>query len=282
MRKIINVQFEKKKIPLSLVVPKTEETDYDKKKLKVRSAYFALNGAPEFSVREVGHSKFVLLAGEEEFFAVKMAGITEIGVSVYAFNEKQAEIFTLIERLKNEKLSAIEQANIMQTLVKNHRFTQQDIAEVLGKSRPAVANTMRLLGLHEEVLGLIKSGKLSAGHARTLVKVPKEKQTAFAQEAIKRKLSVRDMERAVRTFLIPPEVLRGQKEAKTIATGEELKGLVERMRKTLKTQVSLIGNEKKGRLYIDYYTPDDLRRISEILGVVAKPDSQISIFEEEE
>ena len=114
-----------------------------------------------------------------------------------------------------------------------------------GKSRPAIANTLRLLTLTPEVIGLVESGKLSAGHARTLVRVPKEQQYALAEEALRRGYSVREMERAVKAYLTPPEVLRQEKDAKASAKSEELKAFVERMRSVYRTKVSLIGNDKK-------------------------------------
>ena len=149
-------------------------------------------------------------------------------------------------------------------------MTQDDVASLIGKSRPAVANTMRLLTLAPEVVGLVESGQLSAGHARTLVKVPSAQQYAFAEEAIKRGYSVREMERAVKAFLTPPEVLQQEKQALAAAKSAELKAFVERMRSVFRTRVSLIGSYKKGRIYIDYYSPEDLYRIEEMLDVLER------------
>ena len=160
----------------------------------------------------------------------------------------------------------------MKSLVKDYGFTQDDVAALIGRSRPAVANTLRLLTLVPEVVGLVESEQLSAGHARTLVKVPENQQYAVAQEAIKRGYSVREMERAVKAFLTPPEILQKEKEAKAAAKGEELKALVERMRGIFRTKVSLIGNDKKGRIYIDYYTPEDLYRFEEFLDMIESFD----------
>ena len=160
----------------------------------------------------------------------------------------------------------------MKTLIKEHSLTQDDVAALIGKSRPAVANTLRLLTLSPEVVGLVESGRLSAGHARTLVKVPKEKQLAFAEEAIKREYNVREMERTVKAYLTPPEILAQEKQAKAAAKSEELKAFVERMRSVYRTKVSLIGNDKKGRIYIDYYSPEDLYRFEEFLDMIESYD----------
>lgn len=264
-KKVLDVNFENKTIPASLIYTKTAETDWDKKELKTRSAYFLLNPPPVFSVNEQSGARFKLLANERDFFAAKAAGITEFAVRVYRFTEKNSEIFSLLERLKNERLSPIEEGRLLQKLVKEHGLTQDDVARFLGKSRPAVANTLRLLTLQPEVLAFVEQGRLSAGHARTLIRVPQEKQLALAEEAIRRGYSVREMERAIKAYLTPPEILRLEKEQKTAARGEELKGFVEKLRAAFRTQVTLIGNEKKGRIYIDYYTPEDLCRIERLL-----------------
>ena len=281
-RKALDVNYDKKTLSAALIDTRTSEADWDKKELKNLSAYFLINGAPEFSVNEKGNARFQLLAGEKEFLAAKSAGIVEFAVRIYHFTEKNAEVFSLIERLKAGNLGTMEEAYAMQRLVKDCGLKQDDVAEMIGKSRPAVANTLRLLTLHPEVIGLVESGKLSAGHARTLIKVPQEKQRAFAEEALRRKYSVREMERAVKAFLTPPEVLKREKEAKAAAQGEALKTLVERMRGVLGTNVSLIGNDKKGRIYIDYQSPEALERIKEALGIEEEADCQLSLFSEEE
>ena len=99
-------------------------------------------------------------------------------------------------------------------------------------------------------------------------KVPQDKQYAFASESVRRNYSVRETERAVKAFLTPPEVLQKEKDALAAAKSAELKAFVERMRTVFRTKVSLIGNDKKGRIYIDYYSPEDLYRIEEMLGVL--------------
>lgn len=267
-KKPLIAEYEKRRLPMSLINTETTIEDWDKKELKTRAAYFLLNGEPEFSVNAKENGKYQLLALEKDFFAVKSMGGTEIEARVYTFTEKRAEIFSLIEKLKTESLTAMEEAYLMKKLVKDQGLTQDDVAALIGKSRPAVANTLRLLTLAPEVVGLVESGRLSAGHARTLVKVPKEKQLAFAEEAIKREYNVREMERTVKAYLTPPEILAQEKQAKAAAKSEELKAFVERMRSVFRTKVSLIGNDKKGRIYIDYYSPEDLYRFEEFLDMI--------------
>lgn len=271
-KKTLNVDYEKRTVRVGLIDTATAAEDWDKKEIRTRAAYFLLNGVPEFSVNRIDGGRYTLLAAERDFHAAKSMGITELEVRVYEFTEKNAETFSIIEKLKGENLSAMEEAYLMKQLVKDFHFTQDDVAALIGRSRPAVANTLRLLTLAPEVVGLVESGRLSAGHARTLVRVPQHQQYAFAEEALKRDYSVREMERAVKAFLTPPEVLQQEKEAKAAAKSAELKAFVERMRGVFRTKVSLIGNDKKGRIYIDYYTPEDLYRFEEFLDMIESFD----------
>ena len=267
-KKLFDIDYEKKTLRIGLIDANSAVEEWDKKELMSRAAYFLLNGVPEFSVNQASDGRYKLLAADKDFYAAKSMGLTELTVRAYRFTEKNAEIFSCVEKLKTERLAVMEEGYLMQRLIRDYALTQDDVALLIGKSRPAVANTLRLLTLAPEVVGLIESGRLSAGHARTLVKVPHPQQFAFAEEAIKRGYSVREMERAVKAFLTPPEVLQKEKEAKAVAKGEELKAFVERMRSVFRTKVSLIGNDKKGRIYIDYYSAEDLYRFEEYLDMI--------------
>ena len=124
----------------------------------------------------------------------------------------------------------------------------------------------QLLTLTEVVIKLVESNKLSAGHARALVTLPTDVQTAIANKAVKDKLSVRDVEQAVKDYYNPPE----KKKAAAKPMSVELKDMINRMQRNFGTKVQAIGNDKKGRIYIDYYTRDDLDRIVEILDLIEK------------
>ncbi len=215
---------------------------------------------------------YMIIAGERRYRAAKAAGLTTIPAVIKELGEREIQEISLIENLQREDLNPIEAAYGMKKLMEEYSLTQEVLAERLGKSRPAIANTLRLLTLSEEVIGLVREGKLSSGHARTLVPVPKEEQAALARECVKEGWSVREMERAVKQFLNPPEVLNRQKEAKNALANAELKHFVDRLRTTFKTKVSLIGTEKKGRIYIDYYSRDDLDRICEMLDILDRQE----------
>ncbi len=267
-RKSIDTSYVVKTIPLSLIDCHTQMGDFEKKEIKTRATYFLLNGLPVLAVNESANGRFQLLAGDRDFHACIATGHREAPARIYRLSEQNAEVFSVIEKLKAENLPVLDEGYLMRKLVEDCGLTQDDISALSGRSRPAIANTLRLLSLEPEVLGLIESEQLTAGHARTLVRVPKDKQYAFATEAIKRGYSVREMERAVKAFLTPPEILREENQAKANAKNEQLKALVERMRAVFRTKVSLIGNDKKGRIYIDYYSPEDLFRFEEYMEML--------------
>lgn len=216
--------------------------------------------------------KFMIIAGERRYRASILAGLTAIPAVVKDYTEREVEEISLIENLQREDLNPIEAATAMKRLMDEYALTQEELASKIGKSRPAIANTLRLLSLSEEVIALVREGKLSSGHARALVPVPEELQLPLAIEAVKNGYSVRVLEQKVKEKLNPPEVLKKKKDEQLAKTSFELKHFIERMRTTFGTKVSLIGNEKKGRIYIDYYTADDLDRLSEILDIINKEE----------
>ncbi|MDE7454028.1 MAG: ParB/RepB/Spo0J family partition protein [Clostridia bacterium] len=221
-------------------------------------------------VNDNGDGTYMIIAGERRFRASKLAGQKTIPVVVRKYNEREIKEISLIENLQREDLNPIEAATAMKALMNDYKLTQDELAERIGKSRPAIANTLRLLNLCPEVTALVAEGKLSAGHARTIVLLPPPQQIEFANDAVKNQMSVRELEKKVRAYSIPPEVLEAKKTKKRALASVELKQLIERMRFTFRTKVSLIGTDKKGRIYIDYFSRDDLDRISEILDIVDK------------
>ena len=225
-------------------------------------------------VNNMENGKYMIIAGERRYRAAKMAGKTQIPIVIRSYTDREIKEISLIENLQREDLNPIEAANAMKQLMDEYRLTQEELAERIGKSRPAVTNTLRLLSLSPEVIGMVSSGKLSAGHARALVTLPEDAQYKLASDAGKDGLSVRDIERSVRDYFASPEEIAEKKDKKKMQVSIELKDLIERMRHTFKTKVSLIGNDKKGRIYIDYYNTDDLDRISEIVEMVDRQENR--------
>ena len=221
-------------------------------------------------VNKEADGRFMIIAGERRFRASKLAGLTKIPVIVKNYSERQIKEISLIENLQREDLNPIEAAVAMRSLMNDYGLTQEDLADRLGKSRPAIANTLRLLSLSQEVMKLVAEGALSAGHARALVSVPDYDQKRLADTAVKEGMSVRDVEKLVKDYFTPPEE-RAKKKAKQELSAE-LKELIVDLQRVLGTKVNAIGNDNKGRIYIDYYTRDDLDRLAEIVEFVGKSD----------
>ena len=251
--------------------PNQPSKNFDEQALKELSDSIKKHGViMPIVVNDNGDGTYMIIAGERRFRASKLAGMETIPVVIRNYSDREIKEISLIENLQREDLNPIEAASAMKQLMNEYKLTQDELAERIGKSRPAIANTLRLLNLCPEVTGLVSDGKLSAGHARTLIVLPAEEQVRFANEAVRNQMSVRELEKKVRSFSVPPEILEQRKNKKRALASVELRQLVERMRFTFQTKVSLIGNDKKGRIYIDYYSREDLDRIAEILDIIDK------------
>lgn len=219
--------------------------------------------------------KYMIIAGERRFRASKLAGKTTIPAVIKEYSERQIREISLIENLQREDLNPIEAANAMKQLMEEYSLTQEELSERIGKSRSAVANTLRLLSLDGEVIKLVANNKLSAGHARALITLPLEMQVKIANKTVNDGLSVRGVEQEVKDYFNPPaEIKKVKKTKRQIEMSLELKDLIDRMQQTFGTKVSAIGNDKKGRIYIDYYTSDDLERILEIVELVEENNAK--------
>ncbi|MDE7440485.1 MAG: ParB/RepB/Spo0J family partition protein [Clostridia bacterium] len=257
------------RIDLITANPNQPRKNFDEQALKELADSIKKHGViMPIVVNDNGDGTYMIIAGERRFRACKLAGKETIPVVIRKYSEREIKEISLIENLQREDLNPIEAATAMKQLMTDYKLTQDELAERIGKSRPAIANTLRLLNLCPEVMGLVSDGKLSAGHARTLIVLGAEDQIKFSNEAIRNQMSVRELEKKVRAHNVPPEILEKRKSKKRALASIELKNLVERMKYTFQTKVSLIGNDQKGRIYIDYYSRDDLDRISEILDII--------------
>ncbi|MDE7164029.1 MAG: ParB/RepB/Spo0J family partition protein [Clostridiales bacterium] len=205
--------------------------------------------------------KYMIIAGERRYRAATAAGLVSVPVCVRECTQVQIDELSLIENIQREDLNPMEVARAIKKLMDDYGYTQEQAAERIGKARPTVANLLRLMDLSDAVQKMVEDGQLSAGHARCLVTVADaEIQWELAQKAKGDKMSVRDFEKLVKNTLNPKKKVEGPKQSL------ELRDMVVRMQRTFGTKVSLLGNDSKGRIFIDYYTSDDLSRIESMLS----------------
>ena len=200
------------RIDLITANPNQPRKNFDEQALKELADSIKKHGViMPIVVNDNGDGTYMIIAGERRFRACKLAGKETIPVVIRKYSEREIKEISLIENLQREDLNPIEAATAMKQLMTDYKLTQDELAERIGKSRPAIANTLRLLNLCPEVIGLVAEGKLSAGHARTIIVLGAEEQIKFANEAIRNQMSVRELEKKVRAFNVPPEILEKRK-----------------------------------------------------------------------
>ena len=208
--------------------------------------------------------RYMIVAGERRFRATKLAEKKTIPAIVKDFTESEVKEIALLENIQRQDLNPIETARAMQELMENYNWTQEALADRLGKSRPNVANTLRLLTLCPEVIELVETGKLSAGHARSLVVVTNpDVQLKLANQVMGSKLTVRDMENAVKAV---SKENRKTITKQTPVMSLEMREFKNNLEHKFSTKIEIKGTEKKGKIIINYYNADDLDRIYDILN----------------
>lgn len=213
-------------------------------------------------VRKVG-MRYVLIAGERRWRAAKIAGITEIPAIVKDYNEEQTAVVALIDNLQREDLNTIEEAEGMQRLMDEFNFTQEQVAKSVGKSRPAVANTVRLLSLNSDVKKLIADGILPPGQARLLCSFEdEERQLKYANEILNKGMNTRQAEQFIARIKSEPTVEKKKNEK---IQPLYITDIEEKLEEKLQTKVSIHHGAKKGIIEISYYGEDELDRLYELL-----------------
>ena len=210
---------------------------------------------------------FVIVAGERRYRAAKAIGMSTLPAIVKQIDDSLMREISLIENLQREDLNAIEEAEAIEELMRMNGYTQEKLAQRIGKARSSVANTLRLLALDDEVKSLVRQNRLSAGHARALVPVQdRETQIDFAYRAADGEMSVRELEQKVRFYLNPDKAPKKLTPGERERLSGEMGAFVDDMKRIFATKVKLVGNESKGRIYIDYFSRDDLERIYELIA----------------
>ena len=205
--------------------------------------------------------RYMIIAGERRYRAAKEAGLISVPVFVRECSEIEVDELSLIENIQRENLNPIEEAIAIKKLMNDYGYTQERVAERIGRARPTVANLLRLIDLSEPVKRLVADGRLSAGHARCLAVITSPAlQLELAEKGSDDKMSVREFEKLVKATLSP------KKSAPPVQQSLELKDLITRLQRKLGTKVTVLGNDNKGRIFIDYYTTDDLTNFYQILS----------------
>ena len=217
-------------------------------------------------MRKLSSGYYQIIAGERRWRAARMAGLTEIPAVVIEADDQKAAELALVENLQREDLNPMEEAAGYQSLIQTYHMTQEEAARRVGKSRSAVANAMRLLGLQPGVRKLVEEGTLSAGHARALLPLSPALQTKAAEAVVQSQLSVRQTEALAKRMLAEPkeepELPEPPKEVDYAAEAQQS------LSSRLGRGVRIVTGRKKGRIELEYYGLDDLNDLLEALALL--------------
>lgn len=208
-------------------------------------------------LREDEYGRYMIIAGERRYRASIMAKKEEIPAIIKNIPIKEVMEIALVENLQRQNLNIIEEGKAYKNLIEEYKSTQEEIAELVGKSRPYITNTMRLLNLSEQVKKYIELDEISPGHGKALLRISDEmKQIELAQRIIKENLSVRKTEEIVKEIVEDKKNKNKSKEKDIF-----IKDIEERLMNTLGTKVNISAGKKKGKIEIEYYTDEDLNDI---------------------
>ena len=251
-------------LPLQKVEPNPLQPrkNFDPDELQALADSIAMHGVIQpLTVRQLPSGFYQIIAGERRWRAARMAGLSEIPVVVIEADDKKAMELALIENLQRADLNPIEEAQGYQQLMTDYGMTQELAAERVGKSRPAVANALRLLSLCPAVLELVEQGRLSAGHARALLAIKfAPEQYAVAMKVINLQLSVRQTENMCKNLTRKPK----QEQPKPIAV-DYIAECEKTLSKRLSRGVRIVNGKRKGRVELEYYGEEDLQQLYELL-----------------
>lgn len=253
------------RLPLDEIIPNKDQPrkTFDEESLRELADSILQHGVLQpLLVRPLPGGGYQLVAGERRYRASRIAGLKEVPVVVKELTDTETMEIAIIENLQREDLNPIEEAEGLQALIDRCGFTQEDVAASIGRSRPAIANSLRLLKLPEDVREMTKEGKLSAGHARALLAFDNPAMMSeAARQTVEKNLTVRDLERMARQSAASPRK-KAQKRRDSFYDEVELS-----LTETLGRRVRVVNaGKKKGTLEIEFYSQEDLQNIANKLG----------------
>lgn len=259
-----------KLLPLHRVEPNPDQPrqDFDEEELAALAESIRVHGVLQpLTVRETGGGYYQIIAGERRWRASRMAGLTDVPAIVIEADDRKAKELALIENLQRQDLNSVEEALGYQSLMNEFGLTQEEAAQRVGKSRPAVANALRLLTLDEKVLDMLRAGALTAGHAKAILMLKSEKkQLEAAQKIANLGLSVRQAE------LLCKNMSKEQPEKKEPATFQVdyVRECERSLSKHLGRGVKIVNGKRKGRFELEFYGQDDLQTLLDALMKIQK------------
>ncbi len=251
-------------LPLHKVEPNPFQPrrDFDPEELQSLADSIAIHGVVQpLTVRENGNGYYQIIAGERRWRAARMAELREIPAVIIQADDRKTMELALIENLQRQDLNPMEEALGYQSLIEEYGLTQEETAQQVGKSRPAVANMLRLLTLHQDVQDMVRQGKLSAGHARAIVSLKSEKlQKEAAQKIYALGLSVRQAELLCKNLTREPAPVKPVTLAVNYVSECE-----KQLSKHLGRGVRIVSGKRKGRFELEFYGQDDLQVLMDAL-----------------
>ncbi|NLM13229.1 MAG: ParB/RepB/Spo0J family partition protein [Epulopiscium sp.] len=246
-------------VPINEIEPNKEQPrkNFDEEKMEELSQSIKEHGIIQPLIVKKQGNFYVIVAGERRWRAARMAGLDEVPVIIQDYSNDEVMEISLIENLQRQDLNPIEEAKAFETLINAFSLKQEEVAKRVGKSRSAIANTLRLLQLDESIQELLIEGRISEGHARALLTLPKKAdQILVVDKILKDNISVRETEKLVKEILEKP---KKKKKKETISP--IIKDIENKMKQILGTKVQITKGRKKGKIEIEYYSDEDLERI---------------------
>ncbi len=234
---------------------------FDEEKLEELAQSIRTYGIVQPIIVQRSGDRYRIIAGERRYRAARLAGLTMVPVVIKEYSEMEFMEVSLVENLQREDLNPIEEAQAMRMLMDEHSLTQDELSGRLGKSRSAVANTLRLLSLPEEVSAMVVSGELSSGHARCLITLQSDHdKIMLARRIVSQGLSVRETEALVSAATGKKAAQRKKKDA-----APEIESAQGALTAALGTRVQIVGDLSHGKIVLSYYNPDQLQSLYDFL-----------------